>query len=343
MADPLRVLCVDDEQDLLDVGKQFLEAGGEIFFDTCTSARAALDLLNTKRYDAIVSDYRMPDIDGIQLLVEVRERYGPVPFIIFTGKGREEIAVEAFENGADFYLQKGGDPKSLFAELSNKIKKAVDHRRADMQVATLNRLYSMFSTTNKAIVRIRDKQELLDEICRIVVDIGGFRMAWAGLVNSEKHFIKPISAYGYIDGYLDSIAISTDDIFMGRGPTGTAFREKTFNVCNDVANDVKMAPWREEALKRGYQSIAAFPFALNTKSPSVITLYAPEPGFFTEQIIQLLDEQSSDLSFAFLTIDHEEQRKVAEHDLKVSELRYRRLFETAQECDPDPRTGIPAK
>ena len=176
------------------------------------------------------------------------------------------------------------------------------------------------------------KRNSLNEICRIVVDIGGFRMAWAGLVNPEKHIIEPTAAYGHIDGYLETIAISTDDIPRGRGPTGTAFREGKFNVCNDITRIQKMAPWREGALKRGYRSLAAFPFALDTKNAGVITFYASEPGFFNDQIIRLLDEQSQDISFALVTLDHEEQRIAAENELKKSELQYRRLFETAQDA-----------
>ena len=169
-------------------------------------------------------------------------------------------------------------------------------------------------------MHIHDKKELLNEICRIVIDIGGFTMAWAGLVNPKTHIIEPIASYGHIDEGLDTIAISTYDIPHGQGPTGTAFRERTFNVCNDIASDPKMAPWREWALKRGYRSFAAFPFALDTRNAGVITFYASEPGFFTDPIIRLLDEQSSDISFAFLTLDHEEQRIAAENDLKKSEL-----------------------
>jgi PAS domain S-box-containing protein len=92
-----------------------------------------------------------------------------------------------------------------------------------------------------------------------------------------------------------------------------------------------MAPWREGALERGYRSLAAFPFAPDTKNAGVITFYASEANVFTDQIIRLLDEQSSDLTFAFVTLDHEEQRISAENDLKKSELQYRRVFETAQD------------
>ncbi len=87
--------------------------------------------LKMTSYDAIVSDYQMPEIDGIGFLKWVRESLGDIPFILFTGKGREDVVIEAINNGADFYLQKGGDPKSQFAELGHKIKKAVDQRHAE--------------------------------------------------------------------------------------------------------------------------------------------------------------------------------------------------------------------
>ena len=84
--------------------------------------------------------------------------------------------------------------------------------------------------------------------------------------------------------------------------------------------------------KRCYGSIAAFRFAIDTGSSGVITFYASETDFFTKQIIGLLTEQSGDITFAFVTLDHEEQRKSVENDLKTSELQYRRLFETAQDA-----------
>jgi PAS domain S-box-containing protein len=127
----IHVLYVDDEPDLLSIGKLFLEQTGEIRVDTSESGNAALGVLRTGGYDAIISDYLMPEMDGIAFLKEVRQQFGTIPFILFTGRGREEVVVEALNNGADFYLQKGGDPRSQFAELSSKIQLAVRRRRAE--------------------------------------------------------------------------------------------------------------------------------------------------------------------------------------------------------------------
>ncbi|PKL68040.1 MAG: hypothetical protein CVV30_11900 [Methanomicrobiales archaeon HGW-Methanomicrobiales-1] len=129
MADRIRVLCVDDEAVLLEMGKEFLEQSGEFSVDTALSARAALEILNKKSYDAIVSDYLMPEMNGIEFLKRVRATDKTTPFIIFTGRGREEVVIEALNNGADFYLQKGGDPVVLYQELTHVIRQSVVMKR----------------------------------------------------------------------------------------------------------------------------------------------------------------------------------------------------------------------
>lgn len=126
----ITLLYVDDEQDLLNLGKLFLERGGDFSVTTTTTPEEMLRHLAEGSFDAIISDYQMPGMDGIELLKRVRGMGLTIPFILFTGKGREEVVIEAINNGADFYLQKGGDAKSQFAELRHKILAALERRRA---------------------------------------------------------------------------------------------------------------------------------------------------------------------------------------------------------------------
>jgi len=135
----INILCVDDESSLLEVCKIFLERSGQFTVDTALSAYSALDLLKHNTYHAIVSDYQMPGMDGIEFLKSVRSSGNTIPFIIFTGKGREDVVIEALNEGADFYLQKGGKPKPQFAELKHKLNLAIQQRQAERDISNLER------------------------------------------------------------------------------------------------------------------------------------------------------------------------------------------------------------
>jgi PAS domain S-box-containing protein len=146
------ILYVDDEPSLLELAKIYLERTHTFSIAIATSANEGLELLKKSHFDAIISDYAMPQIDGIEFLKTVRIAFGDIPFILFTGKGREEIAIEAFDNGADFYIQKGGQPKAQFHELAHKTKMAIDRKRADLSLRDSEQRY-------KAVVE--DQTELI--------------------------------------------------------------------------------------------------------------------------------------------------------------------------------------
>jgi len=168
----LSVLYIDDEPALLDIAKVFLEKTGDFTVVTSESAPAALQYLGSNPVDAVVADYQMPGMNGIELLITVRERYGDVPFILFTGRGREEVVIQAINNGADFYLQKGGDPKAQFAELVHKIKKAVENRQA--------------------LDALRDSEQRLADIIDFLPD-ATFAVDRAGRVIAWNHAIEEMT------------------------------------------------------------------------------------------------------------------------------------------------------
>ncbi len=120
---------MDDEPDILEQSKAFLQKEDEkLDVETSISAEKGLELLDEKNYDAIVSDYQMPGMDGLEFLETLREeRDSDIPFIVFTGKGREEVAIEALNLGADRYLQKGADPRSQYGILADAIIQEVEY------------------------------------------------------------------------------------------------------------------------------------------------------------------------------------------------------------------------
>jgi PAS domain S-box-containing protein len=137
----ISVLYVDDEPDLLDIGKLYLERFGDISVFVIDSASAALALLKKEPFDAVISDYQMPEMDGLEFLKQVRIIHGQIPFILFTGRGREEVVIRALNLGVDFYLQKGGDPQPQFAELAHKVRQAVQRRMGDLALEESERRY----------------------------------------------------------------------------------------------------------------------------------------------------------------------------------------------------------
>jgi signal transduction histidine kinase len=142
----ITVLLVEDDSDLAEIVDQFLSETGEIIVEIVNNPIVAIELLKTKSFDLIISDYQMPKMTGIEFLKNVKADSRNIPFIIFTGRGREEVVIEAINNGATFYLQKGGDPASQFAELIHKIKHAVAKKRLedslDRAIKTLQLLNS---------------------------------------------------------------------------------------------------------------------------------------------------------------------------------------------------------
>jgi PAS domain S-box-containing protein len=134
----MRILLVDDERDLADIAKLFLEMDGDMDVTTARSGREAMALLKGADFDAVVSDYQMPGMNGIEFLRKVRESDQRMPFILFTGRGREEVVIEALNSGATFYLQKGGHAEAQFIELEHKIREAVKSRLAEDELLTTN-------------------------------------------------------------------------------------------------------------------------------------------------------------------------------------------------------------
>ena len=172
------VIYVDDEPSLLEVTKAFLEMDCSISVETEQDPVRALDLLSGGGYDAIISDYQMPAMDGIELLRKIRSRGDPTPFVLFTGKGREDVAIRALNSGADFYLQKGGNPTVQFGELRNVIFQLGEKVRAQSALReSENKYRQLVESANSIILKIDTQGHVLF--------MNGYGLRFFGLVPSE--------------------------------------------------------------------------------------------------------------------------------------------------------------
>ncbi|MFO7526890.1 MAG: PAS domain S-box protein [Ignavibacteriaceae bacterium] len=209
------------------------------------------------------------------------------------------------------------------------IRDITDLKNAEQEIVNLNRVYALLSNTNEAIVRIKERQKLFDEICRIAIDNGKFRMAWIGTINNDTNKVDVKASAGLIENYLDDINLDLSNEIRSDGPAGKAIRNGTNSITNDIENDKNMLPWKENALRLGYKSCAIFPLIVFGKVIGVLSIYASQKDFFQQQELRLLDEMAMDISFSLEFIETEKKRKVAEENLRISEERFRSLYENS--------------
>ena len=178
--------------------------------------------------------------------------------------------------------------------IEGSLRDITARKAAEDGLRRMNRLYTILSLVNEAIVHVRAPQKLYEEICRIAVENGGVKFAWVGLVGQDG-FIRPVAHAGDDSGYLDDLHVSTDmKLPEGRGPSGTAAREHKLVINSDTEHNIFMLPWRRAALKRGFRSSATFPVA----GLGIVTFYAEEANFFTKDEERLLASLAENVTYA---------------------------------------------
>ena len=202
-----------------------------------------------------------------------------------------------------------------------------ERKRTEARIAQLNRVQTILADIERTIVRTPDRQQLLDEVCRIAVQKGGFKLAWLGLAAADGT-VQPVAMSG-TTGYLEGVRVVTHDEPEGRGPIGTAMRENRMVVANDIGRDALMSPWRARARKFGLNYAAAFPIRISGRVVGAFTVYAPQAGFFDENELRLLTQVSDEISYALTAISDLAARKQAEEALRRSEYNLSIFFNQA--------------
>lgn len=194
---------------------------------------------------------------------------------------------------------------------------------ADVRIRRLNRTYAMLSAVNKTIVHETAPEDVLQGVCEIAVAVGGFRMAWVGMAAEDGRHVVPVAYAGVVDGYLDAISIDRGDPSRNTGPTARALDTAQHVICNDIASDEGMAPWRDRALRHGYRSSGAFPIVKNGEVVGAFSLYSSDADFFDDDEVRLLDELAMDIGFALAIHERDVERRRIEGLLRQSEANLR--------------------
>jgi PAS domain S-box-containing protein len=212
-----------------------------------------------------------------------------------------------------------------------------ERRRAETELLRANRALRAVNACNQVLVRATDEQELLRAICQAIVTEGGYRLVWVGMAEHDKaRSIRPAAQAGFETGYVESLRLSWADNERGRGPTGRAIRTGRLAVCRDMATDPDFAPWRADAVKRGYASSMVLPLKSDGETFGALSIYAVEPDAFDAEEERLLTSLAEDLAFGMSSLRNREERRRFEQALHSASTYNRKLIEAS----PDPLVAI---
>jgi len=210
---------------------------------------------------------------------------------------------------ASVYRNEAGELQGVFAAARD----VTERKRAELALRRADRALRTLSACNEALVRAANEPGLLDAICRLVVETGGYRMAWVGFPEQDAaSTVRPVARHGDGGDYLATAHISWADTEPGHGPTGTAIRTGTVQIDQDFLSNPALAPWRQASIRRGYQSSIALPLkSAAAATLGVLTIYASEPDAFNEAEVALLRELAEDLAFGIETLRTRSERDAA--------------------------------
>jgi PAS domain S-box-containing protein len=316
----MRVLHVDDDPDIADLTSAYLQkVADDITVVSESSATDGLDRLDAEHIDCVVSDYEMPGKDGIEFLKAVRERHGDLPFVLFTGRGSEEVASEAISAGVTEYLQKEGAAEQ-FELLANRVANVVSRRRAERRAADLARVNEVIRDVDAALVRESTREAIEDAVCRTLSSANPYTFAWIGTVDGDRATVRTAQPQ---NDYLDDTALVVDGSGGPEsGPLSRAVDTDEVAVCQDVTAAETSAAWPTVALEHGYESVAVVPLRHGVDDYGYMAIYADRPGAFDETERDLLADLGDNIAHAI----HAAETSGA---LRESRTRVSALFENA--------------
>ena len=206
-------------------------------------------------------------------------------------------------------------------------------RQSEQELVRGARALKLNGQAIQAVMKASDEVSLLTEVCRIAVEVGGYRMAWVGYAeDDEPKTVRPVAWSGCEEGYLESMRVSWADVPLGHAPPGTAIRTGQSQVCKNMLKDPEYVTWRPEAIMHGYASTASFPLDLDGRILGALNIYSSEWDAFNDEEVHLLSELARDLSYGIGALRTKAHEKESEEALRSSWANYRAIFDAANDA-----------
>ena len=252
---------------------------------------------------------------------EILQSPAPYPALTIATRQRPALAVEVRTSPCTG----PGDLRYILA-----LRDASPEQEVAAKAARLACLYQALSALNTAIRHTQDEAALLTLTCQLAVDLGGVAMAWIGTVTDASGVIRPVACHGSQLAYLDDIPVSSrPDVAEGRGPVGIAYREGRAVTVGDYREGGLAGFWRVRAHAHGFRSVGAFPITRHGTSFAVLAVYHAQENAFDKNMVDVLHDMASAVSFALETRDREQQRQAVQGALIEREQHFRAYFEQA--------------
>jgi PAS domain S-box-containing protein len=213
------------------------------------------------------------------------------------------------------------------------VRDITERKQAEEKLRETNRALRMISDCNQELVRATNEADLLKNICRLIVEHGGYRLAWVGFAGQDAaKSVRPAAQFGFEEGYLDTVNITWADAERGRGPVGTAIRTGQPVIARNILTDPAYGPWREAAIKRGYASSIALPLQHEDRCFGVLSLYAATPDAFDPEEVKLLSELADDLAYGIGALRHRAEQELTEGELERTAHDWQATFDATNDA-----------
>ncbi|MBD2205884.1 response regulator [Calothrix sp. FACHB-1219] len=208
-----------------------------------------------------------------------------------------------------------------------------EYRKAETEIRRVNRTLQALTNCSQVLVRAKDELELLQRICQMIVEVGGYRLAWVGFAEDDaQKTICPVAQAGYEAGYLQSLNLTWADTVEGRVPAGTAIRTRQTTIIQNILTNPDFEVWRCQATKQGYASAIALPLITDNQAFGVLLIYAAEPDSFDSDEVQLLEALATDVAYGIMALRNQRDRQLAQIALQQSQRSYQQLVELCPEA-----------